>query len=99
MWLSVPIMVLKSVLRSFSASPGGSAATPSKITSSAQALYRASILAVRVSIIWKSPRSVRRRPVGADAGLDHQRHRERGGALHHLARHVLGLVDLLVGHL
>ena len=42
---------------------------------------------------------VRRRPVVADAGIDDQRHRERGGAFHHLAGHVLGLVDLLVGHL
>src|SRR4029077_14267727 len=34
---------------------------------------------------------VRRRPVVADAGIDDQRHRERGGAFHDLAGHVLGL--------
>src|SRR5260370_34702407 len=32
---------------------------------------------------------VRCRPVIADAGVDDQRHRERGGAFHDLARHVL----------
>src|SRR5215831_3841058 len=48
-------MVLKSVLRSFSASPGGKAATPSKITLSAQALYWASILTVLVPTIAKPP--------------------------------------------
>src|SRR5215468_11094784 len=58
MWLSVPIMVLKSVLRSFSASPGGKAATPSKITLSAQALYWASILTVLVPTIGKPPPAV-----------------------------------------
>src|SRR5215468_8887838 len=56
MWLSVPIMLLKRVLRSFSASPGGRAATPSNITLSAQVLYRASILTVCVSIIWEISR-------------------------------------------
>jgi hypothetical protein len=38
--------VLNSVLRSFSASPGGSAATASNITVSAETLYWASVLAV-----------------------------------------------------
>src|SRR5215475_2546631 len=56
MWLSVPMMFLKSVLRSFSASPGGKAATPSKITLSAQALYWASILTVLVPTIWQTSR-------------------------------------------
>src|SRR3974390_2567828 len=51
-------MVLKSVLRSLSASPGGKAATPSNITLSAQALYWASILMVPVSIISESSRWV-----------------------------------------
>src|SRR6516162_7072747 len=56
MWLSVPMMLLKRVLRSFSASPGGRAATLSNITLSAQALYWASILTVCVSIMWKISR-------------------------------------------
>jgi hypothetical protein len=49
-------MLLKRVLRSFSASPGGRAATPSNITLSAQALYWASILTECVSIIWEISR-------------------------------------------
>ena len=51
MWFSVPMILLNSVLRSLSASPGGSAATLSNITLSAQALYWASIRAVCVFII------------------------------------------------
>src|SRR5690348_4781288 len=43
--------------------------------------------------------SMRRRPGGADAGVDDQRHRELGGTFHHAAGDLLGLVDLLVGHL
>src|SRR3990167_1746 len=48
---------------------------------------------------FSSRMSVRRRPVVADAGVDDQRHREFGRAFHHGARHLLGLVEFLVGHL
>ncbi len=38
------------------------------------------------------------RPVVADAGFNNQRDGQRGGAFHDLAGHVLGLVELLLGH-
>src|SRR5260221_13037918 len=51
LWFKVPIMVLNKVGRSLVASPGGSAATASKVSLSAQARYCANLRIIRASVI------------------------------------------------
>src|SRR3569833_3237995 len=53
----------------------------------------------QIFIVLPPRNSVRRGPVGADAGLADQRHRELGGGFHHRAGDGGGCLDLLVGHL
>src|SRR5258708_8312535 len=51
LWFKVPIMVLNKVGRCLVASPGGSAATASNVSLSAQARYCANLRIIRASVI------------------------------------------------